>query len=132
MYGEFSVLSPSYTTGVALDIGASGAFGTTEYLNWSGTGWFLAPNAAPINVSSSVTTTSSAKVAGGLKINDSVVAVNGLLGGVDTSCNIPAVATTMSIGRAGWSASNYFNGTIKSISYYNTRLSNATLQSITS
>jgi len=97
-----------------------------------GNGWYLAPNLAPISVSSTISSSSSAKVAGGLKLNDSVVAANGLLGVVDTSCNIPAGATTMSIGKAGWSASNYLNGTIKKIAYYPSRLTNTELQAITS
>lgn len=132
LFGQFSLISSSYTTGVALDVGAGGAFGTTEYLSWIGTGWALAPNFAPINVNSSVAITASAKVIAGIKANDSVIAGNGLIGSVDASCAVPASATTLTIGKGGWSGSgNYINGWVQRIAYYPTRLPNATLQALT-
>jgi hypothetical protein len=132
LYVGVSVVSSSYNSGVTLDIGAGGAFGTTEYLNWSGTQWGLNPGVAPINVASLVTTTATAKVAAAIKANDSVISANGLIGVVDTACAIAASPTTLSIGKGGWSgASNYVNGTISSIAYYQRRLSNAELQTLT-
>ena len=133
LFGQFSLISSSYATGVALDVGAGGAFGTTEYLNWIGTGWSLSPNFAPINVTSSVATTSSAKVIAGIKANDSVISGNGLIGTIDTSCAVPASPTTLSIGRGGWSgAGNYLNGWIARVAYYPVRLPGSTLQALTS
>lgn len=132
LFGQFSLLSSSYTGGVAIDIGAGGAFGATEYIAWNVTAWSLLPNAAPVNVSSSITTTSTAKVIAAIKANDSVISANGLLGPVDTSCAVPASATTLTIGKAGWSGgANYLNGYIQRISYYPVRLPNSTLQALT-
>jgi hypothetical protein len=132
LYAQASVISTSYNQGVLADIGAVGAFGTTEYLNWNGSGWTLSPNTAPINVTSVVTTSSTAKMAAAIKANDSVISANGLIGVVDTACAVPLAPTTLSIGKAGWSAaSNFFNGWIQRITYYPRRLSNAELQAIT-
>jgi len=131
LFANVIVNSSSYGAGVTLDIGAGGAFGTTEYISWLGSQWSLNPNTAPINVSSLVTTTATAKVAAAIKANNSVISANGLIGVVDTACAIAASPTTLSIGKAGWTAGNYFNGTISSIAYYPRRLSNAELQSIT-
>lgn len=131
-YFSVSLISPSYSSGVALDIGAGGAFGTTEYVNYSGTIWGLNPNVAPLNVTSLLTAAATAKVAVAIKANDSVVSANGLIGVVDTSCAIAASPTTLSIGKGGWSgATNYLNGTISSITYFPRRLSNAELQRLT-
>jgi hypothetical protein len=132
LYFSVSLISPSYSAGVALDIGAGGAFGTTEYVNYSGTQWGLNPNVAPLNVTSLVTAAATAKVAAAIKANDTVVSANGLIGVVDTSCAIAASPTTLSIGKGGWSgAANYLNGTISSIAYYPKRISNTELQALT-
>ena len=131
VFADANVLSSSYSAGVLWDIGAGGVFGTTEYVGWSGTGWALGPAAAPLNVSSFVATSLPSKTASAIKANDSVIAVNGLAGGVDTSCAIAASPTTLFIGKAGWTAGNLFNGTIKRLAYWPVRLANTTLQSIT-
>ena len=133
LFGDASVMSAAYASGVFLDVGAGGAFGTTAYLSWFGTGWALNPAAAPVNMFSTVTGTPSAKIAAALASNNAVIAASGLIGSVDASCAMPVSATTLSIGKGGWSgAANYFNGTIKRIAYYNRRLSNSELQAITS
>lgn len=132
LFAQASVISASYNQGVLADIGAVGAFGTTEYLNWNGSGWTLSPNTAPINVTSVVTTSSTAKMAAAIKANDSVISANGLIGVVDTACAVPSAPNALNIGRAGWSAgSNFFNGWIQRVAYYPRRLSNAELQAIT-
>ena len=131
MYAQASLISSSYLGGVLVDVGTGGAFGTTEYIVWTGAAWSLSPNIAPINVTSSVTTSSTAKVAAGLKVNDSVIAGNGLIGTTDTSCSIASAPTTLSIGKAGWTAGNYLNGWIQRITYYPRRLTNLELQTIT-
>jgi hypothetical protein len=132
LYADVALLSSSYTAGVTVDVGAGGVFGTTEYISWTGTAWALSPNVAPINVTSSVTTTSTAKVAAAIKVNDSVIAANGLIGATDTSCSIASAPTTLSLGKAGWTAGNFLNGYLRRISYWPRRLANAELQSITS
>jgi hypothetical protein len=132
VFASSSILSSSYVGGVLWDIGAGGAFGTTAYANWNGTQWNLNPNTAPLNISSIVTTSVLAANASALKANDSVIAANGLLGNIDSSCLVPANPTTFLIGKGGWSgATNYFNGTIRRLTYFPTRLPNSTLQQIT-
>jgi hypothetical protein len=132
LFADVALLSSSYTSGLVVDLGAGGAFGTNEYINWTGSVWALSPNIAPINVSSSVTTTSTAKVAAAIKANDSVISANGLIGATDTSCSIVSAPTTLSLGKAGWSGgANYLNGYLRRITYYPRRLSNAELQTIT-
>ena len=132
LFGDVAVLSSAYANGVFLDVGAGGAFGTTAYMNWSGSQWGINPNTAPVNMLSLVTTTSTAKTAAALAANNTIASANGLLGVLDTSCAMPLSATTLSIGRGGWSgATNYFNGHIRRIAYYPTRLSNAQLQAVT-
>ena len=132
LYADASVLSTSYNQGVLVDIGAVGTFGTTEYISWTGTSWALSPDAAPLNVSSTVTTLSAAKIAAAIKANDSVISANSLIGAVDTACAVPSAPVALSIGKAGWSvASNFFNGHIARIAYYPKRLTNAELQVLT-
>jgi len=69
------------------------------------------------------------KIAGVYKNNDVQASVNGTLRTEDTTATIPAVSI-MHLG-TNESLAGALNGTIKSISYYPTRLSNATLQTIT-
>jgi hypothetical protein len=131
VFAASSVKSSSWTSGVLWDIGSGGAFGTGLYTNWNGSQWTLNPNTAPVNMSSVVTTLASAANAVALKGNDSVIAANGLLGAVDSSCSMPANPTTLTIGRGGWSgAGNWFNGTIKRLTFWPTRFASTTLQAI--
>lgn len=134
LFADAGVLSVGYTGGVLLDIGAGGAFGTTAYLNWNGSAWGVNPTTAPVSMLSGVTTTSPAKIAAALSANNTVVAANGILGAVDTSCAMPASPTTLSIGVRGWSSGNgnFFNGHIRRIAYFPRRLANSELQAITS
>jgi uncharacterized membrane protein len=126
------VFSEANSTGILWDIGAGGAFGSTEYTEWIGTGWQLAPAAAPINVNSSVTATLPSRTATAIKLNNSIISASGLLGTVDTSCTVPASASVLNIGKGGWAGgASYANGTIKRLTYWPTRLGNTTLQQIT-
>jgi hypothetical protein len=132
VFAEANVLSSSYSTGVLWDLGAGGAFGSTEYIGWIGTGWQLGPNTAPINVASSVSATLPSKTAAAIKLNNSIISASGLLGALDTSCTVPTSASAFTIGKGGWSgASNHVNGTIKRLTYWPTRLANTVLQQIT-
>lgn len=70
-------------------------------------------------------------VAGAYKSGDSAICVNGgsvVLSTVSFTASSPA---STGIGYDILSTTNYFNGHIASINYYNTRLPNATLQSLT-
>jgi hypothetical protein len=78
---------------------------------------------------SSQTQTSNYKTTIAYKVNDFAFDSNAGAIQTDTSGTVPIV-NNLSIGNIA--ASSQINGTIKQISYYNTRLSNSTLQSITS
>jgi hypothetical protein len=68
------------------------------------------------------------KAAGGAELNSYQLAVNGVLGTQDTSALMPSV-NRLEIGAVGGIA--LFNGTIKRLTYWPTRLANTTLQLIT-
>jgi hypothetical protein len=71
------------------------------------------------------------KAAGGYQVNNVALASNGTLSSVDTSTAIP-IGTGLYLGYYSQNTTLFKNGYIKKFSYYNTRLSNSTLQSITS
>ena len=77
-----------------------------------------------------VTTTDRTKAAFGYKVNDYNIAVNGGLGTLDTSGAIPTGLTDLFIGRNS-GGTLYFGGIISNIRYYNTRLTDANLQVLT-
>jgi len=131
LFAEAANIPSNYTSGVLMDVGFAGAFGTSAYVACTGTGWSLNPNIAPLNLSSAVSTTLPSKVGAALAANNSVIAANGALGPVDTSCALPAGATILSIGKAGWNTSNYLNGHIRRIAYYPRRLPDDQLRGIT-
>jgi len=68
------------------------------------------------------------KIAGAYALNDFAASIVGGTVGTDTSGTLPTV-TQLQIGNSA--AGNRLNGCIGSISYYNTRLPNATLQVLT-
>jgi hypothetical protein len=70
------------------------------------------------------------KVAYGYATNDFAGSLNGASPGVDTVGTLPTVSDFF-IGRRSDSDANPINGTISRISYFNTRLPDPTLQSIT-
>lgn len=64
------------------------------------------------------------------KVNDFAASFNGGTATTDTSGTIPTV-NRMTLG-SSWDGANFFlNGHIRQIAYYNTRLTNATLQTLT-
>jgi hypothetical protein len=81
-----------------------------------------AANAAPTN------TQSKATIA--YKLNDSNMAVNGTALTDDTACTMPTV-NRLYIGSDVNGGSLYLNGHIRAIAYYNTRLPNTQLQTLT-
>lgn len=62
--------------------------------------------------------------------NNANQAVNGVLGSDDTTVVVPSAVTKLSVGQRG-DNSSYLNGWISNLSYYPTRLPNATLQGLT-
>ena len=88
--------------------------------------------AAQANPTVNVASAASAnKLAQGYLVNNVNIAANGTLGTLDTVSNIPSV-TLMRLGVDEVGTGAYLNGTIRRISYYSTRLSDASLQQITS
>jgi hypothetical protein len=83
-----------------------------------------------IEVANGFTVSAAGKIAAAYALNDFQQASNAVLGTADTSGTLPTV-TTAYIGKAGSGATTQWNGWISSISYYPTRLPNATLQSLT-
>jgi hypothetical protein len=69
------------------------------------------------------------KVAMAWKLNDSAIAVDGSTPTTDSSCTLPTV-TDLQIG-AGVSATNTFYGIVRGLIYYDTRLANSTLTTLT-
>jgi len=69
------------------------------------------------------------KMVGTYKVNDFQFAVNNTLGTADTS-GITPIIDEVTLGRL-YNNTNYWNGHIKQISYYNTRLADATLKGLT-
>ena len=69
------------------------------------------------------------KMVGAYKVNDFSFVVNSTLGTPDTS-GITPIIEEVAIGRL-YNNTNYWNGHIKQISYYNFRLPNSTLQGLT-
>ena len=65
----------------------------------------------------------------GIETNNSVTAARGSIGVSDTTVNMPSGINRLLIGRDD--TSGYVNGYIQRISYYPTRLPNATLQALT-
>lgn len=105
-------------------------YGSAAYLVWAGYGWLLYPPADPVNIYSLVYTSFGPKTAVAIATNNSILAANGLIGAVDTSCSMPPAATTLSIGKYGATNTNFLNGTIKRLTYYPARLPNVTLQGL--
>ena len=68
-------------------------------------------------------------MAGAYKLNDTNASFNGSIGTTDTSCSLASAMTTLYLGVEV--NLNYLNGHIRQIAYYNTRLPNAQLQTLT-
>jgi len=83
-----------------------------------------------LDVSTTIPVNTTVNAAGAYKINDFAFSANGSAVVTDTSGSVPVVSR-FSLGFTGTIGTNQLNGTIRSISYYPTRLANATLQSIT-
>jgi hypothetical protein len=99
----------------------------------SGSWRFLVNNVGNIEASISfgvVTANTVFKHSGAYKVNDFAACVNGGSVGTDTSGVVPSGITTLSL-NASHLTTNQFNGYLRRITYYNTRLPNAQLQALT-
>jgi hypothetical protein len=96
-----------------------------------------ASNQADINLDAYASNTNY-KIASGYALNNVNGSRNGSIGTTDTSVILPNVIDRLYIGSTAANSvinenhDNFISGTIQSISYYNTRLPNSTLQSLTS
>jgi hypothetical protein len=77
-----------------------------------------------------LTTTNNTKDAFAYKLNDFAESCNGVATRTDNAGTVPAV-NRLYIGSSWSGNSNFLNGHIRSFKYYNTRLSNGQLQSLT-
>ncbi len=81
----------------------------------------------------SVTPNIASKFAMAFATNDANEALNGALATTDTVITVPTGQTAMTLGNANWVGSaNVINGHIRRLTYYPSRLANATLQALTS
>lgn len=125
-------LAPVSASQIIADIGGNGAFGSTAYLSKSSGIYSIAPEAAPINLSGSITSAANEfRVAGALKRNNSVMALNGALSAVDTASEVPTGVVALRIGFASWAVNSRMNGHIRRIAYFPRRLLNTELAVIT-
>lgn len=117
---------------VIVDVGPAGPFGATAYLSRSSASYQLAPATAPVNVSVPVASVATTYLAAfGIKKNNAQLAVLGVLGTVDTSCEPPVGNMAVRLGYAAWagSAAGLF-GHIKRFAYFPRRLSDTILQAM--
>jgi hypothetical protein len=103
---------------------AYGVDTSTQFTNYPiSTGGVLQTDYAFTNIS----TTNLFKTIHTFATNSSTLCVNGTLTTTDTSVTLPSV----NILTIGFSVGNFWNGTISSLSYYPTRLTNSQLQNLT-
>lgn len=109
------------TANESIDIGASttGQFIVTDGGSALAT---ITPGTVAVNT--------AFKIAGAFELNNVQAALGGTLGTTDTSVTIPTV-TQLHIGRQGGASPVYLNGTVALLKFWPSRLSNATLQSLT-
>jgi hypothetical protein len=88
-------------------------------------------NSTQTLIRSGLTASTPTKIALAYKLNDYNGAVGGVLGGADTATGALIAVNTFGIGNWFNQATTYTNGHIRSIRYYNTRLSNPNLREIT-
>ena len=72
----------------------------------------------------------STKIALGYKLNDSIAAIDGTTGTLDTSCSIPSAMVTLWIGSAETGVAP-LNGHVQRITYFPARLTDAELAALT-
>jgi hypothetical protein len=117
---------------------STGSFGSSAYLSKEPSNFLVAaPDAAPSNLSIQLSIVSSnvglrAALAFTAGTGSASAVMNGGAVGADASTGIPITMTQMGIGCAPWNiGGNPWNGPIRRLTYWPTRLPNSTLQSIT-
>jgi hypothetical protein len=78
-----------------------------------------------------ISASASNRIATAYSVNNYAVSFNGLTPSVDTSGTLPVSLSTLSIGRRTNNSSTQMSGTISRLTYWPTRLSDATLQALT-
>lgn len=120
-----------------LSIGGDGADLVDVLYGVSSTadGTYMVSGGVPGSINASVINprpTTPTKVALAFKVNDYQSAYSGILSASDTSFAMPVGINRLGIGRNNTTAADFLCGHIRRIMYYNTRLTNAQLQALTS
>ena len=125
--GDFAVNSSNRLVSIDAGIAARTAdiYGTGS----NALSYYKTSDAQQIQFGSGVALNTVFTAAVAIKLNDYIGAVNGVTGGSDTATGAVAVADRLSIGH--WNNGGQLNGHIRQIAYYNTRLPNASLQTLT-
>jgi hypothetical protein len=119
----FAVRNDAASNTVGFDVDAAGAYRLRITDN--------SVNQALVNGVNPVSANTTYLMAGAYKLNDFAVSANGGAVVTDTAGTVPTGNTYMAIGSATSAGAISLNGHIRSIAYYNTRLPNTTLQSLT-
>lgn len=136
MFAQFQCFDVTGATAVVFAIhdGTTNERYDIARTNVAATGRFLAVDGgvvqANINTGNSFAANATAKLAGAYAANDFAVCLNGGTVGTDSAGTLPTVTTAQIGNDAGGSSSPF--GPIRRVSYYNTRLANATLRALTS
>jgi hypothetical protein len=88
-------------------------------------------NAGAVQANFGINTASSVSLAYAYRANDFAVSVGGGTPATDTSGTVPATLVYMNLGRFDFGGAETLNGHIQSLAYYNRRLPNQTIQSLT-
>jgi hypothetical protein len=125
--GDFAVNNSNRL--VSIDAGAvartADIYGTTA----GAVSYYKTSDAQQIQFGSGISLNTVFSAAVAIKLNDYIGAVNGTLGGADTTTGAVATADRLSLGH--WNNTGFLNGHIRQIAYFNSRLPNAQLQALT-
>ena len=135
----YEYIRAANTSGVGGRVFASGVGGSNSYGIWVNQNTATQDQLtirdisgdAVSGVSFNVNSTGVNKGAVAYKVNDFAWASNGGTVATDTTGVVPSLSDQLRIGRAINSDSAYLNGHIRAIAYYNTRLPNTQLQTLT-
>jgi len=121
---------------VLVGVGRGSSFGESVYLQINSSNVLAAaPGTSPVNLSiggATYAAGSISKTALALAANDAALVTGGGVPGTDANCQAPPDTTLLAIGSAPFSSgSSYFNGYIRRVAFWPTRLSNAQLQALT-
>jgi hypothetical protein len=130
--GEAVTIKPTSVVATAAVLGVSDGTGNNRimvrYLTANADTISITGGATEVTISQAYTANSADKLSVAYATNNYAFAKNGSLVGTDTSAT-PPVVNQLSIGN--FIGGQQLNGHIRQIAYYNTRLTNATLQALT-